>query len=150
MVITEQIAIRATVSVVWRVFSSIENWGQWNSVCTDCSVLEGEGLVRDACLSFRLKPYSLPIHIQPRITSCEPGREVVWKGKRLGLHAVHRFTFKQRGEEVVVRSTEKLAGPLLFVSKLLGIPSELHRLTRLLLEEIKKQAESASRSGPPG
>jgi len=66
------------------------------------------------------------------------------------LHAVHRFTFKQRGEEVVVRSTEKLAGPLLFVSKLLGIPSELHRLTRLLLEEIKKQAESASRSGPPG
>jgi hypothetical protein len=55
---------------------------------------------------------------------------------------VHRFEFQEVGDRVVVTSTENFGGPLVFFSRLLFIPHQLHRLTKQLLAEMKQAAEA--------
>ncbi len=99
------------------------------------------------CFSFKLRPYYLPIKIQLRITRCDCGREVVWEGKSLGVHGVHRFAFQEQGDKVILTSTEQLGGPLFFLSRLLFVPQRLHQLSRQLLQDIKKAAEACPPAG---
>jgi hypothetical protein len=101
MVIKEEITINAPLPVVWSVFSCVEDWKSWNSVCMNCSFLEGRELSRGACISFVIHPFfGLPIRISPRIVKCELGKEVVWEGARLGIHAEHKFTFHEKNGKV--------------------------------------------------
>jgi hypothetical protein len=142
MLIQEKIEISAPLNLVWQEFSTLADWGNWNSVCQDCCLVAGQEMATGTCFSFKLRPYYLPIKITPQITTCEAGREVVWEGKRLGIHAVHRFEFQEVGDRVVVTSTENFGGPLVFFSRLLFIPHQLHRLTKQLLAEMKQAAEA--------
>jgi hypothetical protein len=142
MIIEESITIQAPLSRVWQVFADLASWGQWNSVCQDCCLVQGTEMAAGTCFAFKLRPYFLPIEIQPRITKCVAGREVVWEGRRLGVQAVHRFRFEEQGGAVVLTSTEQFGGPLLFLSRLLFIPRKLHQLSRQLLLDIKKAAEA--------
>jgi hypothetical protein len=142
MVIEENIEIAAPLSLVWQVFSTLTDWGSWNSVCQDCCLETGQKMAAGTCFSFKLTPYYLPIKITPRITKCEAARKVVWEGKRLGIHAVHRFDFQEVGDKVMVTSTELFGGPLFFLARLLFIPQQLHRLSKKLLADIKQAAEA--------
>ena len=142
MVIQEKIEIAAPLNLVWQVFANLSEWGGWNSVCQDCCLIEGQEMAAGTCFSFKLRPYYLPIKITPQITKCEAGREVIWEGKRVGIHAVHRFDFQEVGDKVMLTSTEQFGGPLFFFARLLLIPQELHRLSKKLLADIKKTAEA--------
>ncbi len=142
MVIQEKIDIAAPLNLVWQVFSTLPAWRAWNTVCRDCCFVEGGEMAVGSCFSFTLKPYYIPIKIVSHITRCEAGREVVWEGKRLGIHAVHRFDFEAADGKVIVTSTEQFGGPLFFLSRLLFIPRQLHRLSQQLLADMKQAAES--------
>ncbi len=147
MIIEEKIRIRAPLSRVWEVFANLAAWGRWNSVCQDCCLVSGAEMAVDTCFSFKLRPYYLPIEVQPRIIKCEAGREVIWEGRRLGVHAVHRFEFQGDGDDVILTSTEEFGGPLFFLCRLLFIPQKLHQLSIQLLQDIKNAAEACN---PPG
>ena len=103
----------APSEVVWRVFSRLEEWGQWNTACDRCRLTAGERLEPGACLTFVVKPFVFPVRVAPRVVSCDPGREVVWEGGRWGIHAVHRWRFSERPGGVRLESTETFGGPLM-------------------------------------
>ena len=146
MTINETIEIEAPLSIVWEVFSRLEQWEEWSSVCRSCSLVEGDEFRQGACLSFTLRPYSVPIRITPRVTLCDPGKEVIWEGERLGVRARHRFTFEATGNRVRLHSVEEFAGALLWLSHLLFVPNRLHNLSRKLLQEIKARSERLAKS----
>ena len=41
--------------VVWRVFSSMENWQSWNTVCENCCIITGDRMAENACFSKQKK-----------------------------------------------------------------------------------------------
>ena len=86
----------------------------------------------------------MPIKVMPTITRCEPGKEVIWEGRRFGIHAVHRFIFEEKEDAVRLISNEAFHGPLLWLSKIIFIPNRLHRLTQQLMASIKSQAEACA------
>lgn len=141
MIIEESVEIKAPLSVVWEVFSRLDEWDEWNSVCRSCSLPDGEGMRTGVCFAFTLRPYFVPIKITPRITRCEPGREVIWEGGRWGIMAQHRFTFHDAGDSVRLVSCEAFVGPLLWLCRLLRFHRKLHRLSSTLLQQIKAHAE---------
>ncbi len=108
MIIAEKIVIDAPLNRVWQVFSNLSAWGQWNSVCQDCCLVSGEAMAAGTCFSFKLRPYYLPIKIDLHVTTCDPGREIVWEGERLGVRGVHRFEFKEEDGHVLLTSIENL------------------------------------------
>ena len=146
MVIQESIEIYAPMDTVWQVFSAMEDWHSWNTVCENCCLIRGDKMAEDTCFTFEMRPYYLPIKVAPKITKCDPGKEVIWEGSRFGVHAVHRFTFEEKQDAVVLTSIEKFEGAILWLSKLIFIPSRLHRLTRKLITAIKHRAESCADS----
>lgn len=143
MIISASIRINAPLATVWNVFTDIHNWHEWNPVCRECRIEEGDAMTCGTCFSFELNPMILSIRIKAIIEQFEPGKKVVWSGSRLGIDATHSFTFIENNDHVVVKSEEFFSGPLLFLARLIGIPSRLHHLSGRLLESIKKQAESS-------
>jgi hypothetical protein len=144
MIISEEITINAPLPVVWGVFERMEDWQEWNTVCANCCILEGEKMTTGTCFSFEMTPYFFPIKVVPRIVKCEPGREVIWEGRRFGIHAVHRFTFTEDGDRVRLLSVEEFRGPLVGLVRLLMVPRRLHHLTRQLMHSIKLKSESCA------
>ena len=143
MFIREEIEISAPMSIVWAVFSNVEEWDDWNTACQSCHLVEGEEMGAGACFSFVVRPFSpLPIKVNSQITTCEPGEKVVWEGERLGIHAVHTWAFREVDGMVILDSHEKYSGPLLWLAKLILVPRRLHKLTRELLVSIKKESEA--------
>ncbi|MFP4350556.1 MAG: SRPBCC domain-containing protein, partial [Desulfococcaceae bacterium] len=142
MVIQEAIDIHAPLPVVWRVFSEMEDWESWNTVCENCCLIEGDEMALGTCFRFTLRPYRIPIQIAPKIVKCDPGKEVIWAGSRWGVHAEHSFTFEEKDGKVILTSIEAFGGPMFWASWLALIPIRLHRLTRQMLKAVKTKAES--------
>jgi hypothetical protein len=147
VIIQAEVTIQAPLPVVWQVFSHLEEWKEWNTACNSCRFTAGEKLVEGACFTFVVKPIIFPVRVEPRVVSCEPGREVVWEGERLGIRAVHTWRFEEHAEGVVLKSTETFKGPLLVLGRLVGVPKRLHRLTVRMLDQIRRQSEVCC--GPP-
>jgi len=141
MLIREEIEIAAPMPVVWAVFSALEEWDDWNTACQSCHLIEGAKMAVGACFSFVVRPFSLPIKVEPRITKCEPGQEVVWEGERFGVHAVHIWKFKEVNGSVSLISHEEFSGPLIWLARIILVPRRLHSLTKRLLSSIKKESE---------
>ncbi len=142
MIICESIQINAPLARVWHVFTDINNWREWNPVCRECRLEQGDAITSGACLSFELNPVIISLRIRAVIDEFEPGKKIVWSGSRLGIHAVHAFTFEETRGQVILRSEECFSGPLLFLARIVGIPSRLHQLSKQLLKSIKLRAES--------
>jgi hypothetical protein len=146
MLIREAIEIAAPISIVWAVFSKVEEWDDWNTACQSCHLVSGEEMAAGACFSFVVRPFTLPIKVNSQIITCDPGQEVVWKGERLGIHAVHTWTFREVDGVVTLNSHEEYSGPLLWLARLILVPRRLHHLTRDLLVSIKQEAEARYRA----
>ncbi len=142
MLIREEIEIAAPLPIVWGVFSALEEWDDWNTACQSCHFIEGEHMATGACFSFVVRPFTLPIKVKPRITECDPGKKVVWEGERLGIHAVHTWTFRETNGRVTFISHEEFSGPLIWLARLILVPRRLHSLTRQLLASVKQEAEA--------
>jgi len=149
MVIDEEITIQADLGIVWQVFSGFENWDDWTSACQMCHYQEGREMAAGTCVSFVLKPFVFPVRVAPRITRCDPGRELVWEGGRLGIYAVHTWRFREEGGRAVLSSSERFSGPLLRLGCWFFLPHRLHQLTQQLLISIKKEAERRFRGRHP-
>ncbi|MDH3557925.1 MAG: SRPBCC family protein [Deltaproteobacteria bacterium] len=142
MVIREEIEIAAPLSIVWNIFSRLKEWDDWNTACQSCHLIEGEEMAAGACFSFVVRPFTLPIKVKPRITECEPGQKVVWEGERLGIHAVHTWTFREIDSRVTLISHEEFSGLLIWLARLILVPQRLHSLTRQLLASVKQEVEA--------
>lgn len=142
MVIREEIEIVAPLAIVWNVFSRLEEWDDWNTACQSCHLVEGEEMAEGACFSFVVRPFTLPIKVKPRITDCQPGEKVVWEGKRIGIHAVHTWIFREANGSVTLTSSESFSGPLIWLARLIMVPRRLHSLTKQLLASVKQEAEA--------
>ena len=145
MVIEEEISINASFALVWQIFSGFDTWDEWTSACQMCHYQEGREMAAGACVSFVVKPFVFPVRVAPGITHCDPGREVIWEGGRLGIHAVHTWRFREEKGKTMIFSSERFSGPLLWLGKLISVHSRLHALTSDLLMGIKHEAEARSR-----
>ena len=106
MVIKAEVRIQAPMAVVWRTFSDLDRWKDWNTACASCCFTSGDRLAEGACFTFVVKPFIFPLQVEPRVVRCDPGREVIWEGRRLGISAVHTWRFRETADGVVMESTE--------------------------------------------
>lgn len=62
MVITAEIEINAPLSVVWRTFSQMEDWDDWNTACRSCCNVSGDAsLSAGICFTFVIRPLIFPL-----------------------------------------------------------------------------------------
>jgi hypothetical protein len=141
MVIEETVLIDADLSKIWKTFTDLTCWADWNTAATDAA--SGSGRLEEGdTFMFCLRPFSVPITIKPKIEEVLPPEKVVWSGGRFGITSRHEFLFQQAGNSVLVTSREHFSGiPLRLGGKTLTEKVSCD-LVVLMLQQLKKACES--------
>lgn len=140
MVIEESVHINASLDRVWKSFTDLTCWQDWNSVMRD--VTSGSpSIEKGGAFRFCLRPFIFPVSIEPFVEEVIPNRLVVWIGSKFGIFARHEFLFEESGEGSTVTSRESFRGmtvdsmPLIFPEKV------IREMTQRLLTDLKRAAE---------
>jgi len=140
MVIRESITINATMKKVWRMFTELTCWMEWNTVMRNvCS--DEKCLTYGDNLKCSFRPFLFPIKITIKIEGVVPYKHIVWSAKKRGLSARHEFFFQEHEKGVLVISTETFTGFLTKASGLLLPVRKMRTLTRTFLGDLKKASE---------
>jgi hypothetical protein len=101
IVASGSVEISASPADVWTIISDIGDWPSWNPDVRDAR-LEG-----DLSAGSRFKWRAGPGRISSVLRSVEPGRELAWTGKTMGVHAVHvwRLESTPRGTRVTTEES---------------------------------------------
>ncbi|MHB8846478.1 MAG: SRPBCC family protein [Nitrospirota bacterium] len=140
MIIEESVLISADIETIWTTFTDLTCWAEWNTVASKAASDSGR-IEEGARFSFCLRPFSVPIVLEPMIEEVVPREKVVWTGTKFGIFSRHEFLFQQVANGVLVTSRETFRGlPLLFGG--VTFPEAMVReLTVGMLSDLKKAAE---------
>jgi hypothetical protein len=143
MEIEHSVTIHADINTVWDIFTDLTCWREWSTVLGDSSS-EHDRLTEGKRFNFCIRPFALPVDVEPVVEEVVHGECVVWSGSKYGIQARHEFIFDQGENNVILTSREIFqAGPLTRI--LFEIPKkQLHALSVRMLEELKEAAEKAT------
>lgn len=138
--ITESVLINASLKKVWDTFTDLTCWKNWNTVLCDISC-EAERLTEGKRFRFCIRPFDIPVRIEPVVEEIVPENRIVWSGRKHGITARHEFTFKVEAGQVLLTSAETFSGALFRTVKFIFPRRKIKELSRLMLYDIKSAAE---------
>src|SRR5262245_35605504 len=131
---SSEIEIAASPELVWSVLTDFERWPSWNP---DVRSMSMEGPVAQGSM-FRWK--AGPGTITSTIERVEPPRMIAWRGRTLGIRAIHFCWLDPRAGTTFVRTEESYEG---FVVRLFrrSIQKALGRALENGLHSMKAEVE---------
>lgn len=143
--IRTEIGIAAPPPAVWRVLTDLREYPSWNPMVVAAEGSPREG--RRAKLRYR-SSLGVELTFDVLITRSEPGQELRWLGRRLGVSGDHYFALRPTASGTQLLHGEVFRGPFAGAAGFLfrrQIPV-FERFNRAL----KQRAEAEARRMPPG
>jgi hypothetical protein len=144
MVIEESILINAPLEKVWDIFTDLTCWKNWCSVIEDVSS-ERARLEEGNSFKCCIRPFDIPMDLEPLVEEIIPMDRLVWSGKKHGVSARHEFTFQINVDGVLLTSREAFSGLFMSPLRFLFPKKKLQELSGKMLREIKIAAETPPR-----
>lgn len=134
---TGEIEIRAKPELVWDLLADIDNWPSWNPAVKEAKLMGG---LRESSV-FRWK--AGPGTITSTLEKVNRPHEIGWRGRTMGINAVHVYKLEPRAEGTMVHTEESFDG--LVVRLLKGsMRKTLQKGIDSGLASLKKEAERRS------
>jgi hypothetical protein len=142
MLIEESVLIHTDPRNLWKTFTDLTCWVEWNTVAGNASSVSG-CIEEGEKFTFSLRPFSMRVMITPEVEEVVPFEKIVWRGGKFGIFSRHEFLFQQVANGVLVTSRETFRGlPLLF-----GGGPFIEKISRemaaSMLKDLKKAAEKS-------
>ena len=134
---TGEIEIRATPEVVWDVLADIDSWPSWNPDVKEANLMGG---LRESSV-FRWK--AGPGTITSTLEKVDRPREIGWRGKTMGINAVHVYKLEPHAEGTKVHTEESFDGVIVGLLKR-SMRKTLQKGIDGGLASLKKEAERRS------
>src|SRR5574340_965568 len=141
MVIEEDILINAPLEKVWKTFTDLTCWANWNSVLKDVSTDHGS-IEKGETFICSLRPFIFPVHFETFIEDVVLHKRVVWSGSKYGIFARHEFIFEKLEDHVRVFSRETFKGMTMENMKFIFPKWRISELTRSMLTDLKEASET--------
>lgn len=141
IIIEESILIHSNIENVWKIFTDITCWNNWNTVMRNVSS-NGECLCSGSKILCYFKPFLIPIKATIQVEEVVPCNRVVWSAKKKGFFARNRFTFHARENGVLVTSREIYSGAFIKSFSFLVPKKKMRTLIRDFLNCLKKASET--------
>ena len=141
MVIEERILISADSEKIWKVFTDITCWNNWNSVIRD-ACCDDQCLYHGTVITCSFRPFSFPISARIEVEEVIPNECVTWSVRKKGFFAYHEFLFQKQEKGVLVTSRETFNGLLLRFFRFLLPRKRMRALTAAFLKDLKTASES--------
>lgn len=143
MVIEESILIKADIATIWDVFTDLTCWKEWNTVARD--VASDSGRMKEGSrFRFCLRPFAVPVHLDPVVDEVVEQERVVWSGSKFGIASRHEFLFQQAANGVLLTSREEFRGIPLLVGGRPFTAKIARDLASAMLQELKAACEHGS------
>jgi uncharacterized protein YndB with AHSA1/START domain len=142
MQIEHTVQIEADIDTVWNIFTDLTCWKEWSTVLGSTSS-ELNTLTEGKRFKFCLRPFALPVHVEPVVEEVVPGKRIVWSGEKYGIHARHEFIFNESNMKVQVLSREIFRAGVIRRVLFQFSKGKLHQLSVRMLNELKEAAEKA-------
>jgi hypothetical protein len=146
MVIEESIVIASPIEKAWNIFTDLTCWSKWNTVMEHVSS-ESLHIKEGGSFRFCIRPFVIPVYLEPVIEEVVPGKKITWRGEIFGITAVHEYIFQETDQGVSVTSRETFSGGPVALSGILFSMGKLKELTLTLLKDLKKAAENRKDNG---
>jgi len=143
MVIEEHILVNADMERVWKVFTDLTCWNNWNSVIRDV-YCDDQCLSHAKTLTCCFRPFSFPINVEINVKKVVPNQYVAWSVRKKGFLAYHEFLFQRDENGVLVTSKETFSGLLVSLFKYLLPRKRMRVLANTFLNDLKWASESHS------
>ena len=142
MIIEHSITIKAEIETVWNIFTDLTCWQDWNRVIDNISS-DHDRLTEGKQFRFCVRPFNLPVYIEPVVNEIIPRQKVVWSGKKHGIRAHHEFIFSCQENAVLLTSREEFRfNPVSRIYFHITM-KELHQMSIEMLQQLKVASESA-------
>ncbi len=141
MVIEESVLITAPLEKVWDTFTDLTCWKEWSTVLTNVSA-ESERLTEGKRFKFCIRPFDIPVHLEPVVEEIIPKKRIVWTGSKHGISARHEFIFQKKDGKVLLLSRETFSGIVIKPLKFLFPKRKIREISILMLKEVKAAAEN--------
>jgi hypothetical protein len=143
MVIEEHILVNADVERVWKVFTDLTCWDNWNSVIRDVCC-DDQRLTHGKILRCCFRPFSFPINVEINVEKVTTNQCVTWSVRKKGFLAYHEFLFQRQEGGVLVTSKETFSGLLVGLFKFLLPSKRMRAITNTFLNDLKMASETYS------
>lgn len=141
MVIEESITVSASPDQVWKTFTDLTCWADWNTVMKELST-DSVSVEKGETFKFCIRPFMFPVCLELFIEEVIPKKLLVWSGSKFGIFARHEFVFKESEKKVIVISRESFVGITLDNMSLIFPEKRIRKMTKSLLRDLKKAAEN--------
>jgi hypothetical protein len=140
MVIQESILIDAKMDIVWKTFTDLTCWKDWNTVMRDVSSNE-KRLSCGGEISCCFRPFLLPIDVTVRVEEVILYERVVWSTQKKGFSARNEFSFQDQERGVLVTSRETFTGFLVRAFGCFLPKRRMRSLIHTFLKDLKTASE---------
>jgi hypothetical protein len=132
--------VRAPRQLVWRVFSDLTAWPDWNPLSRGQA--PGQSLEPGARLDLWLRPLGLPLLVRAQVLEAIPAQAVGWRGGAWGITSEQHYTFEDHGPQTLVGFQESLSGWPLLLARPFYSPRDLSQQAQAWLKALARQAEA--------
>jgi hypothetical protein len=138
VVASAEVEVLALPESVFAVLTDVASWPRWNPDVRAASI---EGPF-DVGTRFRWK--AGPSMITSILEHVEPPRRIVWRGKSLGIRAIHVYELIPRGERTLVMTRESWDGILVRLLRK-GLGRTLQKSLEAGLRYLEMETERSRR-----
>lgn len=141
MIIQESIFINAKMDKVWKIFTDLTCWKDWNTVISNvcsnekCFTCGGEIL---CCF----RPFLFPVKTKIKVEEVIPYERIVWSAQKRGSSARNEFSFQSNERGVLVTSRETFTGFLVRAFGFFLPKRRMHTLIHAFLKDLKTASEN--------
>ena len=140
MEIEHSVTINSDIAKVWDIFTDLTCWRDWSSVLGESSS-DHDRLTKGKRFKFCIRPFALPVYVEPVVEEIIPGKRIIWAGEKYGIKARHEFIFTESENSVHVLSREIFTAHT-FKKLLFHVPrKKLYEMSIQMLHELKEAAE---------
>ncbi|PKL66600.1 MAG: polyketide cyclase [Methanobacteriales archaeon HGW-Methanobacteriales-1] len=106
-----KIEINADPELVWKIMVNIEEWPRWNPE------IKSAAIFGDLSVGTKFKWKAGPGTITSQILEVDPPKTLAWKGKTMGIKAIHLWNIDFINEKTVVSTEESWDGIIVHLMK---------------------------------
>ncbi len=117
MSVSVTVVAPAAVQATWQRWTDFARWPEWNPHCIEAE-LKGP-LAEGTTLDLHLRhPRGRDFYTRPRLTRVDPGREIVWEARALGVRAPSRTLLGPEPDGTRVTIEAAAHGPMAFTYRM--------------------------------